>query len=131
MKIKKKMKKKMKKDHGGGDCYEANGRWYLQNGGKSSGLILCHGEVTGQGPLQGVKFGHCWIEEHNEANGMVTVHDYSATHGKEGLHVPAYKYYAVGQIGSNVVRYTHESFVNRLNAHSTWGPWDFKSSTGL
>jgi len=131
-KIKRRIKKNKKKSlPSGGNCYEANGRWFQNNGFKKPGLILCHGEVIGQGGLQGIAHGHCWLEEHDEETGMVMVHDYSAVHTEGGLHVPAYQYYAVGQIGGNVVRYDHKTFNERLLKHKTWGPWEFKSSTGL
>ncbi|GAG99888.1 unnamed protein product, partial [marine sediment metagenome] len=51
-----------------GDCFEAAGRYVMDNAlmGNNQNLLLVHGEVTGQGQLKGIKYGHAWIEKGNE-----------------------------------------------------------------
>jgi len=109
----------------GGDCYDANGELFVDMAfgkGAGSGLRLVHGEVTGQGPLDGVKYGHCWIEDGN------TVIDVS---NGRNLRMPKKLYYALGRIGDNVIRYTVEQFRKRVLKYKHWGPWDLKTATGL
>ena len=109
---------------GVGDCYEANGKLFLNRalmGGEGS-LRLVHGEVSGQGPLEGVRYGHAWIEDGG------TVVDVS---NGRNIKMPKAAYYALGDIGDNVVRYNVEKFRRKLLQTEHWGPWDLKTSTGL
>ena len=43
-----------------GDCYEAAGKYMMGSclRNPDCGLILVHGEVSGQGPLEGITYGH-------------------------------------------------------------------------
>ena len=110
---------------GEGDCYDANGRYFMEQAlwpGKDANMRLVHGEVTGQGKIAGIKYGHCWIEDGN------TVIDVSQ--GKT-LRMPKAAYYALGRIGSNTHVYTPEQFQAKINQFEHWGPWDLKTSTGL
>ena len=47
----------------GGDCYQAAGRYMMDHclAGDDCDLILVHGEVAGQGPIEGLTFGHAWV----------------------------------------------------------------------
>jgi hypothetical protein len=108
-----------------GDCYDANGSFFMNNSifpGGNSKMRLVHGEVTGQGKMEGVKFGHCWVEDGN------TVIDVS--NGRD-LRMPKAAYYALGRIGDNMHEYTHAEFIRKLNRFKHWGPWDLKTETGL
>lgn len=105
----------------GGDCYQKNGSvflWELDN----PNALLVHGEVMGQGPLEGIKFGHCWIE----AGSVV----FDRSNGRE-IAVPKDLYYAIGQIGGNVHKYTLEQVREKVTKTKKWGPWDLKTSSGL
>ena len=44
-----------------GDCYEAAARFVVGNA-RCPGILLAHGEVTGQGPIAGIRYGHAWAE---------------------------------------------------------------------
>ena len=46
-----------------GNCYEANGKYFMDNSWTDHTLTLVHGIVTGQGKLLGVRYGHCWVED--------------------------------------------------------------------
>jgi len=110
---------------GGGDCYNANGGLFMEEAlfpGDKKTMRLVHGEVTGQGSLDGVKYGHCWIEDGG------TVIDVS---NGRSIKMPKKAYYALGGISDNVHRYTPEQFRKKLLKHKHWGPWDLKTSTGL
>jgi hypothetical protein len=109
---------------GGGDCYVANGQEFMDRAfiGGDSSMRLVHGEVTGQGPLEGIKYGHAWIEDGN------TVYDFS---NGRSIVMPKSKYYAIGQIGDNIHVYTPKQFQKKILQYGHWGPWDLKTSTGL
>ena len=112
---------------GSGDCYDSNGRYFMAKAlfpGSDKSLRLVHGEVTGQGPLAGVNYGHCWIEDGN------TVIDVS--NGKK-VRMPKAVYYALGGIdhNGNLHKYTAREFQRKVSKHEHWGPWDLRTSTGL
>lgn len=109
-----------------GDCYEAAGnlmmgRWMR---GTVDRCLLVHGEVAGQGPLEGTSFGHAWVEEGN------TVFDYS--NGKQVV-MPKVVYYALGQIDriDNLHKHTWEETRAKMLEYGHYGPWDLRTSTGL
>ena len=95
-----------------GDCYEAAAILMLELSAKGedmSSYKLVHGEVTGQGPLEGTKIGHAWVEKKEtfdvseivpNAHPIVveTVLDFS--NGEES-NIPKGLYYAVGEIYSD------------------------------
>ena len=95
--------------------------------------ILVHGEVTGQGPLEGVKYGHCWIED-----GDIVI---DVSNGRN-IRMPKEVYYLLGRIGSpetarfgieagNLHKYTWEEAREKILQHEHWGPWDLETETGL
>lgn len=112
---------------GAGDCYEANGKYFMDKAlfpGNNKTLRLVHGEVTGQGSLEGVNYGHAWVEDGN------TVIDVS--NGKN-LRMPKAVYYALGGIdqNDNLHKYSPREFQRKVTGHEHWGPWDLRTSTGL
>jgi hypothetical protein len=96
-----------------GDCYQAAGK-YMMDHGIGGNLVLVHGEVLGQGPLEGVRFGHAWIEKGSDV--------LDVSNGKM-LTIPKGLYYAIGDI-KRTVRYTHKEFLKRVLDTEHWGPWD-------
>lgn len=109
-----------------GDCFEANGRWFLNNGQSRPNLRLVHGEVMGYGELKGLQHSHCWIEDD------MFVLDFSKKHGPDGLCVPKFVYYAVGHIDSidNMIKYDRDTFLDRINQTGHWGAWDLRMLRG-
>jgi len=114
-----------------GDCYEAAVNYLMEHGTmgfnaeNDAGLILVHGEVTGQGPLEGVKYGHAWIE----SGGLVI----DTSNGRD-LRMPASAYYALAQIDHrkpNVHKYTQEQARRKLIESGHYGAWDLKTESGL
>lgn len=109
-----------------GDCYEANGELFMNRAlyGGEGGLRLVHGEVTGQGALEGINYGHCWIEDGN------TVVDVS---NGNSIKMPKGAYYNLGNIdgNNNMHRYNAREFQRKILKYEHWGPWDLKTSTGL
>lgn len=105
-----------------GDCYEAAGRYMTDHMSKS--LVLVHGEVEGQGPLKGVRFGHAWIED-----GDNVIEVANGNH----LVLPKLIYYSLGNIDwiKNYHKYDMKQFTSNLVKYGTWGPWNLKTSSGL
>jgi len=108
----------------GGDCYSENGRRFMDmsilNG--NDDIRLVHGEVVGQGPIEGVHYGHCWIEEGDN------VIDYS---NSREVRMPKHLYYTLGNIGDNVWTYDKQAFRKKVMEHEHWGPWDLITSSGM
>lgn len=108
-----------------GNCYEAAGKFLMdQSLFGEKGMTLVHGEVAGQGPLEGINFGHAWVEH----NGMVI----DKSNGRD-IKIPVQVYYALGQIDriDNTHRYTWDQANKKIASTGHWGPWDLKTSTGL
>lgn len=110
----------------GGDCYEAAGKYMMDRCmfDASCGIKLVHGEVSGQGPLEGVTYGHAWIVDGE------TVIDRS---NGRNLQMPKSVYYALGQIDniSNLHEYTWEEARKHIMVLEHWGPWELRTKTGL
>ncbi len=85
-------------------------------------MRLVHGEVTGQGPIEGVKYGHAWVEDGG------TVIDVS--NGRD-IRMSKAAYYALGGIGDNVHKYNLAQFRRKVSKFGHWGPWDLKTESGL
>jgi hypothetical protein len=110
-----------------GDCFEANGRYFMQHMNNNPSLRLVHGEVTGQGgAVEGVNFAHAWVEDLekevviDKSNGNTQV-------------MPTFDYYILGAIGhnNNVFKYDHDQFVKQVVKHKHWGPWDLKTEKSM
>jgi hypothetical protein len=120
-----KTSRKSRKAHG--DCYEAAGNYMIEHCLHSpveQDLTLVHGEVCGQGPLEGVTYGHAWVED-----GDWVVDN---SNGKS-RRIPKVLYYAMGNITdlNNLHRYTWAEARVKLVTTKIWGPWDLKTRTGL
>ena len=112
----------------GGDCYEAAGKYMMDEctfgGVDSCGLVLVHGEVMGQGPIAGIPYGHAWLLD------GATVLDKS--NGRD-IKMSQMIYYALGQIDNidNVIEYSWEEARTKILDYGHWGPWDLETESGL
>ena len=98
-----------------GDCYQAGGRLIMNFFGDKNHKLV-HGMVNGQGSLEGMRYGHCWVESKD------TVIDHS--NGKK-LEVPTQVYYALGRIDPRECKYyTPEEAVKWMSEEEHWGPWE-------
>ena len=103
---------------GKGDCYQAGGRLIMSYFGKDAKLV--HGMVSGQGQLEGVRFGHCWVEVGDK------VLDHSNDREQE---LPKDIYYLLGRIDPKECHYyTPEEASKKMVDTGHFGPWDM---TGL
>ena len=104
---------------GKGDCYQAGGRLIFNFFGEKN-VKLVHGMVSGQGALEGVRFGHCWVEYKDK------VLDHSNDRKQE---LSKDIYYLLGRIDPNECHYyTPEEAAKKMTDIGHWGPWDM---TGL
>lgn len=101
-----------------GDCYEVafEGMMSLHQAGRADEAVLVHARVMGQGHLEGVEFGHAWIEiggnVHDNSNGNSIV-------------MPIAAYHALGQVKpENVRRYTFKEAADKALETGVYGPWD-------
>jgi hypothetical protein len=107
-----------------GDCYEAAGKHLMDSClfDRSCGLILVHAEVTGQGPIDGVKYGHAFVLDGgnviDRSNGGSVI-------------MPQEEYYKLGKIGSNIHQYSFKDFKKKVLETQHWGPWDLQTESGL
>jgi len=96
----------------GGDCFESAAKYVIDNAiFKKNKLVLVHGQVAGQGPLEGIRFGHAWVEKGSTV--------------ANGKHIELSKsfYYALGKVGKTF-RYTPKEVREMLLKHETYGPWE-------
>jgi len=99
----------------GGDCYSIAANFVLDN--EKNSPVLVHGEVRGQGAIEGIRYGHAWVEQGD------TVIDNST--GRK-LKVPKVVYYALGDI-SKTYKYSVKETRQQLLKYEHYGPWDLKS----
>lgn len=104
-----------------GNCFEAAARvivdrCLLPPKGRREKLVLVHGFVMGEGPLEGIRHWHAWLETPDGR----TVLD--VTNGRNWV-AHAKAYYAQGQI-EKTFRYQPEEVRQLLLRHEHWGPWE-------
>ena len=112
---------------GMGDCFESAGIMMITPEQElqpqfhkfaEKNLVLVHGLVYGQGPLEGRRFAHAWCEIAN------IVLDNS--NGKKRI-VPKEKYYAIGKINEKergaFKRYTRYQASEQFVKTKHYGPW--------
>lgn len=98
----------------GGDCYEAAARLFISLG-DTSGVLLVHGEVTGQGKIAGQRYGHAWLEV-----GAIVIDPSN----QRTVCVLREAYYALGEIKVDVVRrYSWRESLEQMARHAHFGPW--------
>ena len=107
----------MSPDEPTGDCYEAAGSYVsdMVLSDKAEGLTLVHGVVSGQGPLEGQRLDHAWIE----VDEIVI----DRAQGRN-LILPRVLYYLLGRIDTTESqRYAPEEVMELIQRHEHWGPW--------
>lgn len=112
-----------------GNCYRAAAELLLYSATLKSKKIefvgkpyLVHAEVSGKGPLEGIRFGHGWVEDDE------FVYDFS--NDKERV-VPKQVYYLLGQVETDdpkkYRRYTPEQAREKLLSTRHYGCWDIET----
>lgn len=95
-----------------GQCYEKAAKAIIQ-GLDIPALRLCHGQPVGQGPIEGIKHGHAWLEL-----GDIVIDP------STGGVFRTEQYYRIGQIkNKEVKRYTRLEAIRMLVQTEHYGPW--------
>ena len=103
---------------GNGDCYQAAVNVLMRNMDKGT---LVHGMVNGQGRLEGIRFGHAWVEIGNK------VLDYS--NGNK-VTMPKKAYYALGRVNPNECKYyKYKKAAQFMLNRGHYGPWEMSGDT--
>jgi len=110
---------------GTGDCYYMAGQFAMDNVFTPKKIeyigtpYLVHAEVRGQGKIEGIRYGHAWIEDD------VNVYDFS---NNREIIIPKVVYYALGNIETSnpkkYVRYTFPEARQKMLKTGTYGCWD-------
>jgi hypothetical protein len=110
---------------GTGDCYYMAGQFAMDNVFTPKKIeyigtpYLVHAEVRGQGKIEGLRYGHAWIEDDEN------VYDFS---NNRELIVPKVVYYAIGNIETTnpkkYVRYTFPEARQKMLKTKNYGCWD-------
>jgi len=115
-------KQKTMKRKATGNCYQAAGDMIILSRAHKNyhgEPHLVHAEVSGQGALTGVRFGHAWIEDD------LFVYDYS--NNKEVV-LPKELYYRIGEVDvtnlSKYRRYSFDEAANKMLETGNYGCWD-------
>jgi len=98
----------------GGSCYKLALEHVLNH----KDATLVHGIVTGQCEIEGVRYGHAWVEFRH--NGLDIVFDPSIDKA-----FPKDLYYSIGEI-EYTKRYTLDEALLILTEQQHYGPWDNK-----
>ena len=116
-----------------GDCFEVSARLIIKSKQKElRGAKLCHGIVTGQGPLDGCKFGHAWLEYQIAINNELTITMVMDNSNGKSINLPAELYYRIGQISEkSVERYSQDEVKKLLLSTGHYGPWKANNSKAV
>ena len=118
-----------KKQNKHGDCYEAAGKFMMHKcmlDPDNMRYTLVHAEVAGQGPLEGLTYGHGFVVD-TEAHTAI-----DKSNGRN-LELPKDVYYMLGRIDqiNNTHEYTYREMQRKITESQHWGPWDLETSSGL
>ena len=127
---------KIPKKNNGGDCYYVAGsiamNERLPKEVKAFNLMefqgtpyVVHAEVSGQGAISGLRYGHAWIEDD------LFVYDFS--NGRE-ITLPKQLYYQWGDVklkAPKYYKYTFKQAIDKMLQTGHYGSWDLKTESGL
>ena len=127
----KKVKPPRRQSSAFGDCYEAAINFVMQDFDCVIDKVGCkyhivHAEVLGQGPLEGVPFGHGFVID-TEDDMVID------TSNGRNIRMPRAVYFAIGRIDEigNYIEYTFKEAADKMVETRHYGPWDLETSTGF
>lgn len=94
-----------------GNCYVVAMNTFIKNPNRYK---LVHGIVTGQGAIEGIQYGHAWVEDGD------TVIDNTIP-----IEISKDAYYAIGNI-EYTKSYDLLGVSKMVDKYGTYGPWDRK-----
>ena len=93
----------------------------MKNYAKNPNLRLCHGLVTGQGAIKGVKYNHCWCEDTKSGN----IIDMTMPEFFQNVAIEVYYY--MGKVDKDdVFKYDMDQVTAKASEFGTYGPWEDK-----
>ena len=129
---------KIPKENKGGDCYEIAGKiamgiWSVEmladNETSYPDFIgtpyVVHAEVSGQGAISGLRYGHAWVEDD------MFIYDYS--NGRKII-FPKELYYAIGNVITKkpkYFKYTFDEARKKMLESGHYGSWELITESGL
>jgi hypothetical protein len=101
-----------------GNCYRLAAQWVMNNREHK----LVHAEVTGEGPIKGIRYGHAFTTFTDESLSE-RVFDPSGE-----VKMSKAQYFKRGKINPDeIIEYSHEEVLENILKHETWGPWTEKA----
>jgi hypothetical protein len=86
---------------------------------------VVHAEVSGQGAISGVRYGHAWVED--------DLYLYDFSNGRE-IVFPKQLYYSMGNVvitKPKYYKYTFKEAVEKMLETGHYGSWELKTQSGL
>jgi hypothetical protein len=101
-----------------GECYRLAAQLVMDN----REYKLVHAEVTGEGPIKGIRYGHAFTTFTDESSSE-WVFDPSGEN-ETPVKVPKALYFKLGNINPDeIIEYPYEEVLENILKHETWGPW--------
>jgi hypothetical protein len=129
---------KIPKENKGGNCYEMAGKiamgiWSVEMfADKETSYpdfigtpYVVHAEVSGQGAISGLRYGHAWVEDD------MFIYDYS--NGRKII-FPKELYYAIGNVITKkpkYFKYTFDEARKKMLESGHYGSWELITESGL
>ena len=125
---------KIPKENKGGNCYEVAGKIAMgimfakEDYGYPDFIgtpYLVHAEVSGQGAISGIRYGHAWVEDD------MYIYDYS--NGRK-IVFPKELYYAIGNVITEkpkYFKYTFDEARKKMAETGHYGNWELITESGL
>jgi len=102
----------------GGNCFKVAFETMQKDPKK---YILVHAVVTGQGPIEGVKYSHAFVIDDSRD---IVIDNTLKGSEKE---FPVGLYYSIGEIEISK-EYTYREALKAIVKYEHWGPWDSEIS---
>lgn len=117
--------------------YELVARNRFDTKNRKKNMVIVHGIPTGQGAINGLRYGHAWAEYQLEMPDITNMNpkanlstqDFEvwmvADPSAKINGIPRQLYYGVGNINpSETVRYTCDEALSKMHESGHYGPWD-------
>ena len=114
-----------------GDCYKVTGVVAINNSDQIGDYnfigtpYIIHAEVTGQGSINGIKYGHAWIEDD------VYAYDYSNGFKLMAPKALYHKWGNVKTLPGKFYKYTFREAKEKMYDLEHYGPWDLETESGF
>lgn len=125
---------KIKAENKGGNCYEMAGKLAMGIMFADKDIsypdfkgtpYVVHAEVSGQGAISGLRYGHAWVEDD------MFIYDFS--NGRK-IVFPKELYYAIGNVITKppkYYKYTFDEARKKMSETGHYGSWELKTESGL